>query len=79
MVSVITYLVAFATVFTFAATCAFYGYTSGFYNRRESYKFDWWFKAYEKAVNFNFIMQAVCNLLAVILMVLTTKRLQNLV
>ena len=79
MVSVVSYLVVIALVLVFAISCALFGYFEGFFTRDEFKKSDWWVSAYEKALNVLFCMQAVCSILAVTLMVLTTKRLQNLV
>ena len=79
MVSVITYLVVIAAVLAFATCCACYGYLAGFYYRFEFKKSNWWTKAIYRAAKALNSMQAVCSLLAVTLMVLTTKRLTNLV
>ena len=79
MVSVISNLVAIATVLAFATFCACSGYHEVFYYRHEYKKSHWWYEALTKARTVFFSMQVVCILLAVTLMVLTTKRLNNLV
>ena len=79
VVSVITYLVAIATVLAFATECACYGCYYGFLFRIESKKSHWWKGAVFKALRVLYSMQAVSSLLAVTLMALTTKRLKNLV
>jgi hypothetical protein len=79
VVSVITYLIAIATVFAFATTGACFGYFKGFHFMLEFKKSNRWDEAALKAQSVLYSMQAVCSLLAVTLMVLTTKRLQNLV
>ncbi len=79
MVSVISYLVAIATVLAFATYCACAGYFNGFFFRLEIEKATWWSEAGIKALEVFYPMQAVCSILAVTLMVLMTKRLKNLV
>ncbi len=79
MVSVISYLVTIATVVALATCCACGGYCFGFLFRLEFKKSNWWEEASIKAEVVLFSMLAVCSILAVTLMVLTTKRLQNLV
>jgi hypothetical protein len=79
LVTIVSYFVVIALVLDFASCCTTIGYGDGFYFRHDFKKSEKWLTRYDKAIQLIYYMQAVCGLLAVILMVLTTKRLRNLV